>query len=240
MILITVATSIYAILPVLMTKFKPDNNKFIGIVVKSQGDLKMRFGNSINWKSAKTNDKIYSQTYLFTGPASSAVYGFIDNSTIKLGENSLIFMDFVASDANRRADDSIALDLVEGQIELNLREKSPLKKIIIEDAVIDITKKQKTIIQLNYQEEAGLDIAVLHGDIDINQKNVSYNIKQGEKVGVTSSGKLTPPELDEQTKEKIRNLSKEDHEKIVNDLKSKRQLSRIFLELLDEFKNVIK
>ncbi len=195
----------------------------------------MRFGDSINWRKLRSKDRIYSQTYLFTGADSSASYGFLDESSISLGANSLIYMDFTFKKNGRgNAGDAVALELVEGEMQINLKEKSPVKKIKIQDAMIDISKQQKTIIKLNYEQTEGLDIAVIQGDIDIKQKNVSYNVKQGEKVGIASEDSTPVAKtIDEKTMEEIKRIAESDHKKTVEDLKNKRQFNYVFQQFIE-------
>lgn len=239
-ILISLATTIYIFLPDLVSLVNPKDSKFIGLVIKGEGDLRMRFGESINWKKIQHKDKIYTQTYLFTGPKSSATYGFLDESTISLGENSLIYMDFKFNDegSSMEPDDSVALELVEGEMQINLKNNSAVKKIKVEQAMIDVTKDQRTVIKLNYNENQGLDVSVIQGDINIKQKNINYNVKQGEKVGISNAPNSEPvPEaIDEKTMEEIRRLAEEDHKKVIEDIKKKRQISNIISAILKKFK----
>lgn len=242
--MISLATTIYVYLPDLVEIVNPKDSKFIGLVIKGEGDLRMRFGESITWKKISSKDKIYTETYLFTGPNSSATYGFLDESTISLGENSLIYMDFKFNDEGTPSDpdDSVALELVEGEMQINLKNNSVIQKIKVEDAMIDVSKEQRTVIKLNYQDKQGLDVAVIHGNINIKQKNINYNVKQGEKVGISNSQtNSTDPALetqviDEKTMEEIRRFAEEDHKKIVEEMKKKRDISNIFNAILKALK----
>ena len=237
------AVVLHLFLPDLMSIINPKDSKFIGLVLKGNGDLRMRFGDSINWRKMKPKDKIYSQTYLFTGPQSSAIYGFLDESTISLGENSLIFMDFAFDSEGRRSgdgEDSISLELVDGEMQINLKDKSSVKKIKVEDTMIDISKQQKTVIKLNYEDKKGLDIAVIQGDIDIKQKKLSYKVKQGEKVEIENSDTQPVPEaLDEQTMAEIKKLAQEDNKKTIEELKKKRELINIIQSFVENFQTDI-
>lgn len=226
-----------------MAIVNPKDSKFIGLVIKGEGDLRMRFGESINWKKIGNKDKIFTQTYLFTGPNSSATYGFLDESTISLGENSLIFMDFKFNDEGSvvEPDDSVALELVEGEMQINLKDSSAVKKIKVEDAMIDVSKEQRTVIKLNYHEKQGLDVAVIHGNINIQQKNMNYNVKQGEKVGISNTqlaqnAEPVPEAIDEKTLEEIKRFAEEDHKKLVEEMKKKRDISNIINSILKALK----
>lgn len=199
----------------------------------------MRFGDSINWRKMKRKDRIYSQTYLFTGLGSSATYGFLDESSITLGENSLIFMDLNLESAGRstESEEPVSLELVEGQMQINMKDKSAVKKIKVQDTMIDLSKQQKTVIKLNYEKKQGLDIAVIQGDINIKQKKFSYKVKQGEKIGIANNDTVPLPEpIDDQTMEEIKKLAEEDHKKTIEDLKKKRELINIFYAIIDTFK----
>ena len=91
--LLLVAFMAYKIIPEVMSSLRPKGGNFIGMVLESQGEIKMRFGESVNWKPARKKDRIYSKVYLFTGENSSASFAFLDESSLNLGPNSLIYID---------------------------------------------------------------------------------------------------------------------------------------------------
>lgn len=224
-------------LPDIMGGLKPQNKNFIGLVIQAQGDVRMRFGDSINWLNLTSKDRIYSQTYLFTGKDSSAIYAFLDESSISIGENSLIFMDFVMDPSIRvgdKKDQSIAVNLVEGKMQINLKEDSTLKMIKVDETLIN-TGKEKTLIQLNYEKQ-GMDISVIEGDINIVQNNTSYKVRPGEKLDIES--KDAPPEIqkvDQKTMDEIKRIAEEDKKKALKEIIEKRQLGNIINDLLQGF-----
>lgn len=218
-----------------MGGLRPQNRNFIGLVINAEGDVRMRFGDSINWLNLTTKDKIYSQTYLFTGKNSSAIYAFLDESSISIGENSLIFMDFITDPTIRTSEEkdsaSIAVNLVEGKMQINLKEESPVKMIKVDQTLIN-TGKDSTLIQLNYEKQ-GMDISVIEGDINIVQNNTTYNVKPGEKLDIEN--KDATPEIkrvDQKTMDEIMRIAKEDQKKALKEIIEKRQLGNIINDLV--------
>lgn len=234
-LLITISLLGNKYLPDIMGGLRPQNRNFIGLVINAEGDVRMRFGDSINWLNLTTKDKIYSQTYLFTGKNSSAIYAFLDESSISIGENSLIFMDFITDPTIRTSEEkdsaSIAVNLVEGKMQINLKEESPVKMIKVDQTLIN-TGKDSTLIQLNYEKQ-GMDISVIEGDINIVQNNTTYNVKPGEKLDIEN--KDATPEIkrvDQKTMDEIMRIAKEDQKKALKEIIEKRQLGNIINDLV--------
>lgn len=238
-----VASTIYFYLPKLLEAINPPSGKYIGMIVKAEGDLRMRFGSSMNWRNVKVQDKIYSQTYLFTGSNSSAIYGFTDESSITLGENSLIYMETLGPRKSKKASaeadgpvtKGVKLELIEGDVQLNLKEDSNLEQIKVEENEIDLTKSQKMVVKMNYEKKDGLEVAVLEGDIQVKNKKGTIPLKSGEKLDAPTEEEATTQSLDAKTMEKIKLEAERDQQRVVEDLKKKRQLGYIlhaFIEII--------
>lgn len=219
----------------MMSYLRPRGKNFIGLVIEAKGDTRMRLGDSISWFQLHNKDKIYSQAYLFTGKDSSATYAFLDESTIHLGENSLIFLDFLIDSSfyeekKKISSNGIAVDLVEGSMHFNLKDDSPVKKIKIDDTLIDVSD-QSTVIHLNH-DKSGMAISVMKGDINILNKKSSYKVKQGEMLDIKNEQvDPTIKPVNQELMEEMKKIALEDHKRLMQELAEKRSLLSILNDI---------
>jgi hypothetical protein len=229
----------YYYLPVIVLNLRPKAGNFIGLAVQIEGDVKMRYGDSVNWKEVKKNERIYTRTYLYTGENSSGFYAFLDKSSISLGQNSLIYLDFTIDEAAaKQGQDSLKIDLVDGKMDIDLKENSKFKQIKVDDAVIDISD-QKTRIKLENDEDQGMEISVMQGEIDITKNDKSYNVKPGEKLGVKKQEKPKKSKVSKDMMEEMKKISDEEQARVNEELRKRRQLSYILQEFIDFLKGLI-
>lgn len=203
----------YLYLPDLMTALKSENLNFIGLVLEGEGDLKVRFGDSVNWRSLKKKDLLYSKTYLFTGEKSKGSFGFLDQSTINLGPNSLIYLDFVFEQKEKKKtsfselNKSLAIDLLDGSAQFELKDKSNIKKIIIDNIVVNLSNSTSSI-QIKHNKKTGMELSVVEGDVGITSEGNKYDIKAGEKVTVAESSQVEESKVEKISSEDLEEMKK--------------------------------
>jgi hypothetical protein len=176
-----------------------DNLNYIGTVVETDGEVKIRYGESINWKTLGPNDNLYSKSYLFTGEGAKGTFAFLDGSIIKLDPNSLIYLDFMFDlkdvKNNKKLKNSLKIDFVDGEISFDLKEESSIKKIEMNDATISINKK-KTMINLhNDKNSQEMQVSVFEGDVSLNKRNKEFQVKQGEKLKISENKDMQREEI---------------------------------------------
>jgi FecR protein len=235
--LLLVAFMAYKIIPEIISSLRPKGGNFIGMVLESKGEIKMRFGESVNWKPARKKDRIYSKVYLFTGDESSASFAFLDESSLNLGPNSLIYIDLVLDQGNKEKKDEknnqLAIELVDGQMQVDLKSNQMVKKLKIDDASIDISKGN-SVVKLNYNENNGMEVSVMKGDINISTKENNFQVKHGEKIQVSkneSNSKVEPIPAD--VLEEMKKMSESDRRAYLEEMQRKRGLAEIAQQIAD-------
>jgi hypothetical protein len=235
--LLLVAFMAYKIIPEVMSSLRPKGGNFIGMVLESQGEIKMRFGESVNWKPARKKDRIYSKVYLFTGENSSASFAFLDESSLNLGPNSLIYIDLsLDQNGKSKKDDTsnqLAIELVDGQMQVDLKSNNMINKLKIDDASIDISK-ENSIVKLNYNEKNGMEVSVMKGDINISTKENNFQVKHGEKIQVSKNeedSKVEPIPAD--VLEEMKRMSESDRKAFLEEMQRKRGLAEIAQQIAD-------
>ncbi len=220
-----------------MSSLRPNGGNFIGMVLESQGEIKMRFGESVNWKPARKKDRIYSKVYLFTGENSSASFAFLDESSLNLGPNSLIYIDLsLDQNGKSKKDDTsnqLAIELVDGQMQVDLKSNNMIKKLKIDDASIDISK-ENSIVKLNYNEKNGMEVSVMKGDINISTKENNFQVKHGEKIQVSKNeedSKVEPIPAD--VLEEMKRMSESDRKAFLEEMQRKRGLAEIAQQIAE-------
>jgi hypothetical protein len=177
--LIVFAIFLYNYLPDLVLGYKPHNANFIGLTTHADGDVQVRFGDSINWKKLQKNDGIYARSYLFTGANSSGSYAFLDESTINLEQNSLVFLNFHPT--AKKSDDAQALsiDLLEGNVKLALPKDSNIKSITMNETTLEPGKEQTS---LKLESGSKVEVMVMEGEINVTKEMVNVNVKAGRSL----------------------------------------------------------
>lgn len=234
--LLLVAFMAYKIIPEVISSLRPKGGNFIGMVLESNGEIKMRFGESVNWKPARKKDRIYSKVYLFTGENSSASFAFLDESSLNLGPNSLIYIDLALDQKSKSKDDpnnQLAIELVDGQMQVDLKSNNMIKKLKIDDASIDISK-ENSIVKLNYNEKNGMEVSVMKGDINISTKENNFQVKHGEKIQVSKNEEDTKVEpIPADVLEEMKKMSESDRKAFLEEMQRKRGLAEIAQQIAE-------
>lgn len=235
--LIVLGLAAYTLIPSLLSGIDSANRNLVGIVINGTGELKMRLGDTANWRTLKEKDPIYSKAYLFTGNQSTAEYLFLDESTITLNENSLVFIDFNGLKASK-TDDSLDIDLIDGKMVLDLSEKNNFKKIKVAETTIDVTE-QKTKIVIGSDEKLGVDISVYQGGVDISRKDQKINLKSGEKISV-SQNEIVKEAVDSELLDELNRLAESDRKRILSELRKDRELTVVFKKVLESMRQFLR
>ncbi|PIK15124.1 FecR domain-containing protein [Halobacteriovorax sp. JY17] len=185
-----------------------DNLNYIGTTVETNGEVKIRYGESINWKTLGANDNIYSKSYLFTGDGATGKFVFLDGSIIKLDPNSLIYLDFMFDikdiNKNKNLKNSLKIDFVDGEISFDLKEESSVKKIAMNDTTISINKKETMIKLQNDKKTQEMQVSVFEGDVSLNKRNKEFQIKSGEKLKISESKDMDREEISSEVIDSMR------------------------------------
>lgn len=234
---IIVGLASYIYIPKLLISLESPDRNLVGIIISGAGELKMRLGDTANWRNLKLKDPVYSQAYLFTGPKSSAKCLFLDESTMTLNENSLAFIDFDAL-KSRKSNHVIDINLIDGKLVMDLSEKNNVSRIKVDGTTIDVTDK-KTKIVIGSDKKLGVDIAVYQGDVDINHDNQNINLKAGEKISVTQNEFEKEP-IDEDLLNELNRIADEDRKRITGELRKEREFSAVLKKILESTKEFLK
>jgi FecR protein len=232
--IILFATLIYFMLPTLFTTLNPPNQNFIGIVADIKGDAKVRYGDSISWRTLNRKDKIYANSNFFTGENSHATFAFKDKSSLTLDSNSLVFLNFAPVNTAGTEGNPIDMELVEGKLEIDLKKKSNFHKIKIDDATIDISK-EATKIKLSTSAESKVEVSVLKGEVAMAQKGKKYTIKSGQVLGISKLDLLKRDEVDPSMLDEITVLD-ENNVNYLEETQKNRSFSHIFAGAIRTFK----
>jgi len=223
----------YLTLPTLFTNFNPPNANFIGIVTDIRGDAKVRYGDSISWRTLNRKDKIYANSNFFTGEASHATFVFKDKSTLTLDSNSLVFLNFAPVSTGTEGN-PIDMELVEGKLDIDLKKKSNFHKIKIDDATIDITKDM-TKIKLSTSAASKVEVSVLKGEVEMAQKGRKYTVKSGQVLGISKLDLLKRDEVDPSLIDEITVID-EDGTNYLEETQKNRSFSHIFQGVIQTFR----
>jgi hypothetical protein len=232
---LSVALIVTLLLPRIFNILDPMSGQFAGLVLKSQGDVRIRFGDSINWKKLSSQDKVYSNSYLFTGKESSANFGFVDESTLNLGANSLVYIGLIQNKLEKSKIDHMQIELVNGKMQMDLKQVSKIQSIKIADAVIELNKNSSIIRLENTQDS--MEVSIMQGEVKLTSRDGTYNVKSGEKLEVKSgeSSKVSPlsPELIQEMKR----LSAEDRKLMLAEYQKGRNISSLIAGIISRFLN---
>lgn len=143
---------------------KNKNQKIGQVNVKGQ-DIRKKMGSEYFWQELSGRNDIHMGDSLFAGQKSSANIKFIDGSTLRLNENSLVKF--------AKKNDVLSIDIAFGQLRVNSKEKTIIlresgKDIKIESfgADIDISKGK---------EYGDIQIKVKSGQAKIAKKTIKAN-----------------------------------------------------------------
>lgn len=199
----------------------------------------MRFGDSVNWRPFIKKDKIYSRVYLFTGTKSSGSFAFLDESVLNLGSNSLVFVDLNLQDIkNKKTLDELAIELVDGEMKIDLKSKSIIKNIRVADASINFSDKD-SVLKVNYNDQTGMQVSVMKGDVNISTKDSKFKVKHGEKLEISKNEEKQIIEpVPQEIMEEMRRMSEADRKALLEEMQRKRGFSQVaheFIKFLTNF-----
>jgi len=227
------------IAPKILHSFRSSSTDFIGMVLEAEGETKMRFGDSVNWKPFIKKDKIYSRVYLFTGNNSSGSFAFLDESVLNLGSNSLVFIDLdLQNIKKKKALDELAIELVDGEMKIDLKSKAIVKNIRVADASINLSD-QNSVLKVNYNDQTGMQVSVMKGNVDIATKDSTFKVKHGEKLEISKNEEKQVIEpVPQEIMEEMRRMSEADRRALLEEMQRKRGLSQVaqeFIRFLSNF-----
>ncbi len=226
------------LIPRLLESMKPTNSNYIGMVLEAKGDTKIRFGDSVNWRNALKKDPIYSKAYLFTGENSSGTFAFLDESALSLGPNTLIYIDIVLGEDGKpkkqnksTSKNELVIELVDGEMKIDLKNTSLIKSLKVEDASIGLTEKN-SVVKLKYNNMNGMEVSVMKGNINIQTKDRNFNVKHGERLEVLKKDETirTTP-VPTEVMDEMKKMSEIDRRILLEELQRKRGLGQIIQEV---------
>lgn len=127
----------------------------------------------------------------------------------------------------------LAIELVDGQMQVDLKSNNMIKKLKIDDASIDISK-ENSIVKLNYNEKNGMEVSVMKGDINISTKENNFQVKHGEKIQVSKNeedSKVEPIPAD--VLEEMKRMSESDRKAFLEEMQRKRGLTEIAQQIAE-------
>lgn len=223
----SLAAIIFLALPRILDSFKPHNPNFIGLSTHSQGDVKIKFGDSLTWRKLDKKGKIYSRSYLFTGPNSTSSLAFLDKSTIKLDPNSLVSLNFdiVPGEEDVTLTEeglpALKIGVLEGKVGLQLKPNSQVKKIEMEQSVLKLGNEATSLL---LESGDGDKVAVLAGGVTMRSRGETYQLKTGEKLGVQGD-EVKKEEVPDELLQEMKRIAMENDRQAFEEEKRKRQLS---------------
>ena len=230
---LSVAILLTLLLPRIFNDLDPMSGQFAGLVLKQQGDVRIRFGDSINWKKLSTQDKVYSNSYLFTGADSAANFGFVDESTLNLGANSLVYIGLIQNKLEKSKNDDMQIELVNGKMQMDLKQLSKIQSIKIADAVIELNKKSSTIRLENNNDS--MEVSIMQGEVKLTSKEGVYNVKSGEKLEVKSGQESQVEPLSPELIQEMKKHSAEDRKLMLEEYQKGRNISSIIANIISRF-----
>lgn len=235
-----VAISLSILLPENLANSRPGSSTFIGLTLESEGDVKMRFGESINWQTLTKKDKIFSKIYLFTGKNSEAKFAFLDESFLKLGPNSLIYLDAIVDSQGKIISDGkkpqLSLDLVEGDININLKGKSLISTLKVGNKEV-LTNSDETNLKIKSNDNEGSEVSVLQGSANVKSDYGERQLESGEKLAYSPQAPEPSVEkIPDDIMEEMRKMSEEERTAYLYELQKKRGFAQIAQTILNLFK----
>ncbi len=166
-----------------------------GKLVYLQGQVAIRRGGAGEWAAAQINQPIYQGDEVMTGPASRAAILSLDESQIKLNENTTLFLRSVVPSPRLRLADTIpsALESVPRSLyrllkgELWLRNNKEEFRFEMETPAVTATIRG-TEFNLRVLPDGATTVALLEGRLSLYNPYGELNLSPGEE-GVTYPGK---------------------------------------------------
>jgi hypothetical protein len=215
-------------------------SNLIGIVTELSGDSKVRYTDDVTWRDMSKSQKVYSYSYVYSGEDSKVTLAFLDQSSIAMGEKSLIFLNFRIhiNDSTDQFND-LSLDVVKGSVDVGLRKNSNIKDIKINDVIL-VTNDLETQISIKASGKNGMNVSLLKGEVDVKSNDENYNIKSGEKIEVVKNKNPKKEKISQKILDKMKKIYQSEQERIRNDIRKKRSISYISKEILKDVAEVFR
>ncbi|HXH76827.1 MAG TPA: hypothetical protein VNJ08_17795 [Bacteriovoracaceae bacterium] len=187
MLIIVVAAIVFLSLPRVLNSLRPHNPNYIGLATQIEGDVKVRFGNSLSWRKLEKRERIYSHSFLFTGPNSTSSFAFLDKSTIKLDANSLVSLNFDVENSDGTVDKTPAglpvlrIGVLEGKVDMKLLKGSQVRRIDMDQSYMNVSH---TPAMFMLENSEGDNVSVLDGGLTLKSKGETYDVPAGSKLEV--------------------------------------------------------
>lgn len=229
------------------------NRNFIGVVVDSTGDTKIRFGDSISWKKLAQKSRIYTGAYLYTGKDSSIKVALLDHSSINLEENALIFIDSLPNiqkvqRLKEQRLDPLQLKYYGGVALIETTENSAIKKIETKTEKIELNKKKTNLkieeVESETKKEKTRSISVISGNVSLTRSAGGAgggSKKKSLGAGQKSSGEqILASEVAEDIDREMKRVDEEEEKrrKVFEDFKDRHSFA-VFYKRLKSFINVL-
>lgn len=228
LILILISVFFYLLLPFLFNV--RESGDFIGLVSEAKGETKLRLGKTISWMRLQKLSEIYSRSYLFTGANSSLTILFLDESFLKLRANSLIYLDYDLKHKEKKSK-GLVLDFVDGEMAVDLKKNSSLKKIKIKDTEIEIMDSEAKIVMSRGFQNKEMALTVLEGDINIKTQGNNLNLRTGQSLKISNKEHRKEEVSKELLDEMKRVLSKNNKRAELPEYFKDRSLKNFFIEI---------
>ncbi len=228
LILILISIFFYLLLPYLFNV--RESGDFIGLVSEAKGEAKLRLGKTISWMRLQKLSEIYSRSYLFTGENSSLTILFLDESFLKLRANSLIYLDYDVKHKEKKSK-GLVLDFVDGEMAVDLKKNSSLKKIKIKDTEIEIMDSEAKIVMSRGFQNKEMALTVLEGDINIKTQDNNLNLRTGQSLKISNKEHRKEEVSKELLDEMKRVLSKNKKRAELPEYFKDRSLKSFFVEI---------
>ena len=216
------------------------HSNFIGIVTELSGNSKVRYVDDITWRDMSKSQKVYSYSYIYSGPDSKVTLAFLDQSSIAMGPNSLIFLNFrIHINSNQDQLNDLSLDVVKGKVDVDLREKSNIKDIKINDVIL-VTNDLETQISIEASGKKGMNVSLLKGEVDIKSNDENFKIKSGEKIEVTKNKNPVKEKISQKILDKMKKIYQTEQERIRDDIRKKRSISYISKEIVKDVSSMFR
>lgn len=202
---------IYRELPSFFDSASTDKiGKVIGLATNVKGHVRVRFGESISWKQVELNERIYGDSYLFSGEGSQADFIFVDESSLKLDQNSMVYLDKSTYNPEQdKRSESMNLDFVNGQIDIKINNETMINSIKVNNSVINLKEGQAHFRIINHKQDEKFDVSVLNGSVDLKERGKSFKVISGEKLQISKDKAPEKGKISKELREKLAKLETE-------------------------------
>lgn len=226
--LIACAGMLYLLLPAIVNKIKPSNPNYIGLSIQTKGDVKIRFSNSIIWRKLDKEDKIFANSYIFTGPDSTSRFAFLDRSVIELEPNSMVSLDFQALARDGKVSTTeqgfpqIKIGVVGGKVDLKLRPDSQVKSVKMDNTSIEVGGGKSILLEVSSSDVE--EVSVMDGDVMLTARGQSQQVSSGEKaINDPKDANIKRQEIHPEVLAEMRRLSDQSNKLWMEEEKKKRE-----------------